>query len=476
MSSSTSEDRDLAPGTVVAGKLRVVRLLGTGGMGAVYEVEHELTKHRRALKILHPRIAQSPTIVARFLREASAAARIGNPHIAETFDAGRLDSGEPYLLMEILSGETLDGRLQRLGVLEPEELADLIGQACEGVAAAHDAGIVHRDLKPENLFITTKDGLPFVKVLDFGISKFDAERTGSMGVTAEDALMGTPFYMPPEQVRGAASVDLRADVYSLGVILYECACGVRPYEAPAFGQIAILIHEGKARPLAEQRPSLPPAFCEVVHRAMAVDRDARYPTARALADALAPFRGAAVAASAVRASSAPPRVVIRPSSAPSAAGDFTAVQARTGASIAQTTAAGLADTVGSIHPPKPVRSRALPFIGALMLLVGAGVTWTLVRSSRPPSPSAATAAVSSEPERPASSPVRSVLAPIETSVAETQDSGASRPMSSVRPAAPNVHPGLVGASESAAPLAQPASPPAKTRVDESGLAGENPFR
>ena len=112
---------------------------------------------------------------------------------------------------------------------------------CEGVAAAHDAGIVHRDLKPENLFVTTRDGLAFVKVLDFGISKFDAERTGTMGVTAEGAVMGTPYYMPPEQVRGAASIDLRADVYSLGVILYECVSGVRPYEAPALEQIAILL-------------------------------------------------------------------------------------------------------------------------------------------------------------------------------------------------------------------------------------------
>src|SRR5580704_17100575 len=128
-----AEDRGLVPGAVVAGKLRVIRLLGTGGMGAVYEVEHELTKQHRALKILHLRVAQSPTILSRFLREASAAARIGNPHIAETFDAGRLESGEPYILMELLSGETLDGRVSRVGPLAAGEIADLVYQACEGI-------------------------------------------------------------------------------------------------------------------------------------------------------------------------------------------------------------------------------------------------------------------------------------------------------------------------------------------------------
>jgi eukaryotic-like serine/threonine-protein kinase len=468
--SNDAQDRGLVPGTVVAGKLRVVRLLGTGGMGAVYEVEHELTRHRRALKILHPRVAQSPTIVARFLREASAAARIGNPHIAETFDAGRLESGEPYLLMELLVGETFDGRVQRLGPLETGDLAELVHQACEGVAAAHDAGIVHRDLKPENLFVTTKDGQAFVKVLDFGISKFDAERTGSMGVTAEGAVMGTPYYMPPEQVRGEASIDLRADVYSLGVILYECVSGVRPYDAPALEQIAILIHEGKARPLGEVRASLPPEFCQIVHRAMNVDREQRYPTARALADALAPFCGAKVAGPSVRTSSAPPRVVIRASSAPPAATDAVAA-ATTGAVMTRTTATGFADTQRTDPPPRPLgRSRAVPFVAALTILVAGGVAWTFVRSLRPPGPAAAAAPLIPEPGRPVPGPAASVVAPVGTSVTATEDAGGLRSGAVVRLVTPGVH-----AVPSVAVL--PTAPPAaKTRVDQTGLAGENPFR
>ncbi len=138
--------------------------------------------------------------------------------------------------------------------------------------------------------MTVKDGAPFLKVLDFGISKFEAESGSGLGVTAEGAVMGTPFYMPPEQVRGLASIDLRADVYSLGVILYECSTGVRPYTASTIEQLAVLIHEGKPVPLAERRPGLPRAFCDVIERAMAVDRDQRFQTARALAEALAPFR------------------------------------------------------------------------------------------------------------------------------------------------------------------------------------------
>ena len=280
------------PGTLVAGKLRIVRLLGTGGMGAVYEVEHELTKHRRALKLLHARYKVYPELIQRFLREASAAGRIGNPHIAETFDAGELETGDPYLVMELLKGETLADLLRRKQRLNISEAAELVRQACTGVQAAHDAGIVHRDLKPENLFVVERDHRPFVKILDFGISKFDPHLTGGeMSTTREGASLGTPLYMPPEQVRGDKRVDQRADIYALGVILYECVTGRRPYEAETLAHLAVLIHEGHAEPLAQLRPDAPPAFGEIVHRAMANKPELRFATARELADSLANFTG-----------------------------------------------------------------------------------------------------------------------------------------------------------------------------------------
>jgi eukaryotic-like serine/threonine-protein kinase len=288
----TSSSSSIPVGTLLGGKLRIVRLLGKGGMRSVYEVEHEFTKHRRALKLLHPEMLSHPNVVERFLREASAAGRIGNLHVTESFDAGKLDTGHPYLLMELLDGETLHARLSRLGPLPVEEIADLIGQACDGVQAAHDAGIVHRDLKPENLVRIERDGKALVKILDFGISKFDPDLTGAHAVTREGSALGTPFYMSPEQIEGEKDLDARTDIYALGVILYECASGRRPFEADAIPKLSLLIHQARPTPLTELRPELPPGFVALVERAMAKDRDKRPQTAKELAESLARFGSA----------------------------------------------------------------------------------------------------------------------------------------------------------------------------------------
>jgi len=233
----------ISPGATLAGKLRVIRMIGSGGMGAVYEVEHELTKHRRALKLLHAGMASMPGVVARFLREASAAGRIGSRHIVETFDAGQLETGEPYIVMEMLKGRPLDAVIEKMGRLDYAQAVEILKQACDGVQAAHDAGIVHRDLKPENLFLVESDRI-FVKLLDFGISKFDPSRTEGMNLTQEGTALGTPFYMSPEQIRGEANLDPRTDVYALGIVLYECLTGKKPFDAD--NHMAILVHHAKA--------------------------------------------------------------------------------------------------------------------------------------------------------------------------------------------------------------------------------------
>jgi serine/threonine-protein kinase len=432
-------------------------------MGVVYEVEHELTKHRRALKVIHAHIARQASIYERFLREASAAARIGNPHVAETYDAGRLESGEPYLLMELVDGETLDQRLLRVGPMSPGELADLVHQACEGVQAAHDAGIVHRDLKPENLIVTLRDNAPFVKILDFGISKFDSERTGSLGITVAGAVMGTPYYMSPEQVRGVSQVDARTDVYATGVILYECACGVRPFEATTVEALAVLIHVGKPTPLAERRPSLPTEFCAIVHRAMAVEPGDRFQSARALGEALAPLR---VRTLRTPISSAPPRAVVRPSSRPpSDSGGGPAF------SIPPSTDGALASTMGS-GPPR-ARRPASPWrrIGAVagfvVAVLGAMFVGRMVQGpgtqASPRAGTIADAAASSPPV---------VVAPLRVTA----------PVASGEPAAEAAarEGGVVfltPAARTGNPVPAPAATPAaKSRVDQTGLAGENPFR
>jgi serine/threonine-protein kinase len=283
------DGQPLRVGTVVAGKLRIIRQLGAGGMGTVFEVEHELTRHRRALKLLHAQMAVIPGVVERFLREASAAGRIGNPHIVETFDAGLLDTGEPYIVMELLEGRTLADLLAESGPLDLKVACNIVVQACDAVHSAHRAGIVHRDLKPENLFLSGADG-SFVKILDFGISKFDVGKTGVEGLTMEGAPIGTPNYMSPEQIKGEMEIDARTDVYALGVVLYECVTGRRPFESGNLLKLIHLVSYGNCAPPSTLRPGLPAALDAMVAKAMSLDRNQRYASAQEFANALARLR------------------------------------------------------------------------------------------------------------------------------------------------------------------------------------------
>jgi len=450
----------LAPGTVLAGKFRVVSRLGEGGMGAVYEIEHELTKHRRALKLLHKSMAAMPSVVERFLREASAAGRVGNPHIVETFDAGVLDTGEPYLVMEMLRGQPLSARIAA-GKMPLLEVVDLIGQAAAGVHAAHNAGIVHRDLKPDNLFITeASDGRPFVKILDFGISKFDPQKTGGLQLTQEGAALGTPYYMPPEQIRGEGNLDARADVYALGVILYECLTGVRPFEAETLAHLAILIHTGQPKPIAELRADLPPGFAALVHGAMATDRGQRTQTAGELRSMLEHY-GPVGFRSQVRNSPLPP-----PSIVPARA--------------LSTSAAGV--SLRPAPPAKPAKS-ALLVVSALAVgtaaALGGGLWWLHSRSTVPEISSAA----------PSQQPIPgAVTAPL--GVAREPAPDASAPLAAPRPSVAPTLPDSSAPAVSAAPVSTARSPqsglgsaaprivppPRPGRADERGLAKDNPFK
>jgi serine/threonine protein kinase len=267
------------PGTMLAGKYRVLGLLGTGGMGTVYDVLHDQIGKRRALKVLQSREALDTEALQRFQREMKADGAICNPHVVEVYDAGEIETGEPYVVLERLDGETLASLIQRKGVLDVDEICDLIGQTCAGVQAAHDAGIVHRDLKPANVFVTHREGKPFVKILDFGIAKFIRAVADDLTVTHEGTLLGTPCYMSPEQIRGKTDIDGRADVYALGVIMYECATGEVPYRAESMALLGVLICEGKPVPLGVLRGELSAEFRDCVARSMAVDRANRISSA-----------------------------------------------------------------------------------------------------------------------------------------------------------------------------------------------------
>jgi serine/threonine-protein kinase len=264
-------------GSVLSGRYRVLRPLGEGGIGRVYEVEHLQIGGRFALKILKSEHAQSADAVERFRREAKLGARLRSPYTVAVFDFDVADRA-PFLVMEYLDGMTLQKLLAREGLLSVPRASRLLQDACRGTQAAHVLGILHRDLKPSNLFvIETKQG-ESCKVLDFGIAKQTEQYlTSSVGPsTSTGAILGTLAYMPPEQIRGEQGLDERADVYSLGAILYECLAGRRLYEAATPPALMYKILEEEPVSLSVVRPELPPALIACVERAIRRRPDERF--------------------------------------------------------------------------------------------------------------------------------------------------------------------------------------------------------
>jgi hypothetical protein len=274
----------LEPGQVLDGKYRIVRLIGEGGMGSVHEGENTFISRRVAIKVLHAAAAGNEAVLKRFEREAQAAGRIGSDHILEVLDLGTLPDGDRYMVMEYLDGEELSKRIERMGIIPPRQLASLIRQTLVGLRAAHAAEIVHRDLKPDNIFILREKAghADFVKIIDFGISKFNA-LTGDMSMTTTGAVMGTPFYMSPEQAKGAAGVDARTDLYAIGVIMYEALTGRVPFEGTSFNDLMFKIVLSDAPPLPD---SVPEDFREIVQRAMSRDATNRFQSADEFIQAL----------------------------------------------------------------------------------------------------------------------------------------------------------------------------------------------
>jgi eukaryotic-like serine/threonine-protein kinase len=280
-------------GELVAGKYRVERELGHGGMGVVVAAMHEQLRQRVAIKMLLSEAKASPNALARFLREARAAATIKGEHVARVLDVGELEAGSPYIVMEYLEGRDLAAILASLPEprrLPAEEAVGYVLQACEAIAEAHAAGIVHRDLKPSNLFLSRRpDGTPMVKVLDFGISKALLAGVGEGTLTTTSSFVGSPIYAPPEQLVAAHEVDARADIWALGTILYEALAGRPPYVGDSVMHVASRIFNEPPTPLDEVRSGLPPPLVSAVMRCLEKKPEDRFQDVRGLAEALAPF-------------------------------------------------------------------------------------------------------------------------------------------------------------------------------------------
>ena len=275
-------------GDVLAGKYRVERVLGVGGMGVVVAARHVQLDDRVALKFVLPEHAQNGEVVARFLREAKNAVRIRSEHVARVIDVGQLDSGSPYMVMEYLEGQDLSAALEARGPFPASLAVEVVLQACEAISEAHALGIVHRDLKPSNLFLIWRpDGTPLVKVLDFGISKVTTQQ--DVQITRTAAVLGSPAYMAPEQMIRSKDVDPRADVWALGIILYELLTRRLPFDGATVPEVCAKIAAEPHAPITTLRADVPPALSAAIDRCLAKQPAARFQSVAELARAIAPF-------------------------------------------------------------------------------------------------------------------------------------------------------------------------------------------
>jgi eukaryotic-like serine/threonine-protein kinase len=441
------------PGTILVGKYRVERLLGEGGMGWVVVATHLQLEQKVALKFMHTvHAADHPDAVGRFLREARAAARVQSEHVARVSDVGTLENGAPYLVMEYLEGQDLEHLLAARGALPVATAIDYVVQACEGLAEAHAAGIVHRDLKPANLFLARRsDGSLRVKLLDFGISKLAAlpGARSDIGMTSTQALMGSPLYMSPEQLRSAKNVDRRTDLWSMGIILFEALTGRSPFESDTLPGVCAMIMAEPAPSLRSLRPELPVALETVVLRCLEKEPTRRYADAAALAEALAPFGGAEVQAGAQRVGR-----VVRASmqSGPDLEAASTAAPAMASSGVGRTNAA----FTHSSHVTR--RSPALAFaIGAGVLTIAAIVIGVvLVRGRHAPEAAQAT---------PSATVTTTALQPADTVAAPTATTATSAATAAATAAATEGPPSTAAATTTATarPIAQTTAAPAQVR-------------
>ncbi|HLV66125.1 MAG TPA: serine/threonine-protein kinase [Polyangiaceae bacterium] len=278
-------------GAVIAGKYRLESMLARGGMGLVYRARHLVLDRTVVIKIVKPELVQRRDAVARFLNEARSVAALESEHVARVLDGGWLKDGPPYMVLEYLDGADLRTVLNERGPFPIERAVDLVLQVCEALAEAHRAGIVHRDVKPENLFLTRRaDGTDCIKLLDFGISKrSDPDKPAGRSFTVDGQSLGSPHYMAPEQMASPGRVDARADIWSVGVVLFEMLCGQPPFDGETVPTICAQVLCRDAPPIETIHPGVPTELSRVIARCLAKAPENRQATVEELAEELAAF-------------------------------------------------------------------------------------------------------------------------------------------------------------------------------------------
>ncbi|HVR60903.1 MAG TPA: serine/threonine-protein kinase [Polyangia bacterium] len=476
MSSLEPPGETLPPGTTL-GRYELRRLIGRGGMGAVYEAIHRDLKKRVAVKTLLPALAANPEAKARFLREGEAASRIRHPNVVDVTDMGE-EGSVIYLVMELLQGEDLAAAIQRQGPLPIAQTADVLLPVLAAIASAHERGVVHRDLKPENIFLARSEyGALVPKVLDFGISKVvDAAQRAALTGTA--VTLGTAFYLPPEQLRGSRQADARGDQYALGAILYECVTGRRAFDGDSLYAVLKAVGDGIYTPPRVLRADLPAALEATIARALDARPGARFPSVWDLGAALLPFasppvelmwRGffaAAPPGENATGAAAAPAVAAAPAAAAAAAPVVAAAVAAPAASVGAGTPSPdeVAAALGKPAWRNPALAGLVAALLAVLLVVALrrpreGKSQQATAAQTLPAATVATVAPAAKPE-----PLRPVTAP-----AATPDASAAPTTAAPTTAEPTATTAAIGVPAPAADAA-----PARPRRAHPATSGQPP--